>query len=208
MAIEERKEREREKLRELILGTAEKIISEEGLEKLSIRKIANRIEYSPAIIYHYFRDKDDVVNQIMTNNYQKIVSALGENEVQTRSPEEKLKAMTKNYIYTALSMSDYYLMAQLSRSKEIQKYIAFMYEGASKNNQALIMLCECLRDINCEKKMSEGEVELIAQIIVSATLGLVIKLIVEDSIGAQQRERLIDRFVKNALLKIAGGKTV
>ena len=62
MGTNERKEKEREIRRELILNTAQEIISSEGIDNVSIRKIANKIEYSPAIIYYYFKDKDEIIN--------------------------------------------------------------------------------------------------------------------------------------------------
>ncbi len=58
MSIKERKERERDERRELILNAANEIIKTEGIDNLSIRKIANKIEYSPTIIYYYFNSKE------------------------------------------------------------------------------------------------------------------------------------------------------
>ncbi|MEX0893041.1 MAG: helix-turn-helix domain-containing protein, partial [Gemmatimonadota bacterium] len=58
MGIAERREREREQVRTLIVEAARDILSAEGLEALSMRAIAERIEYSPATIYLYFKDKD------------------------------------------------------------------------------------------------------------------------------------------------------
>jgi len=46
-----------EEIRNLILTTAQQIVGEDGISGLSIRKITNRIDYSPAIIYYYFKDR-------------------------------------------------------------------------------------------------------------------------------------------------------
>ena len=51
MGITDRKEREKQELKELILKEAKAVFLEEGYEKTSIRKIADRIEYSPTTIY-------------------------------------------------------------------------------------------------------------------------------------------------------------
>ena len=61
MGINERKEREREEIRELILNAAREIFVEEGYEHTSMRKIAQKIEYSPGTIYHHFKDKSDLL---------------------------------------------------------------------------------------------------------------------------------------------------
>src|SRR5438270_13604998 len=60
MGIKERHERDREAVRLLILDAARELFVKEGFENVSIRKIAERIEYSPAAIYGYFPSKDDI----------------------------------------------------------------------------------------------------------------------------------------------------
>lgn len=60
MGIKERQERDREAVRRAILDAARELFVHEGFNNISIRKIAERIEYSPAAIYGYFPSKDDI----------------------------------------------------------------------------------------------------------------------------------------------------
>lgn len=60
MGIKERQERDRESVRRAILDAARELFVLHGFEQVSIRKIAERIEYSPAAIYGYFPSKDDI----------------------------------------------------------------------------------------------------------------------------------------------------
>src|SRR5262245_46734582 len=60
MGIKERQERDREAIRRGILDAARDLFVAEGYQNVSIRKIAERIEYSPAAIYSYFSSKDDI----------------------------------------------------------------------------------------------------------------------------------------------------
>ena len=60
MGIKERQERDREAVRRSILDAARELFVSEGFHNVSIRKIAERIEYSPAAIYGYFPSKDDI----------------------------------------------------------------------------------------------------------------------------------------------------
>lgn len=60
MGIKERQERDREAVRRGILDAARELFVAEGFQNVSIRKIAERIEYSPAAIYGYFPSKDDI----------------------------------------------------------------------------------------------------------------------------------------------------
>jgi AcrR family transcriptional regulator len=60
MGIKERHERDREAVKRAILDAARDLFVNEGYENVSIRKIAERIEYSPAAIYGYFPSKDEI----------------------------------------------------------------------------------------------------------------------------------------------------
>src|SRR5437763_2620283 len=60
MGIKERQERDREAVRRSILDAARELFVSEGYQNVSMRKIAERIEYSPAAIYGYFESKDDI----------------------------------------------------------------------------------------------------------------------------------------------------
>ena len=60
MGVRERQEREREAVSRAILDAARELFVAEGYQNVSIRKIADRIEYSPAAIYSYFPSKDDI----------------------------------------------------------------------------------------------------------------------------------------------------
>jgi AcrR family transcriptional regulator len=60
MGIKERQERDREAVRRSILDAARELFVSEGYRNVSIRKIAEKIEYSPAALYGYFPSKDDI----------------------------------------------------------------------------------------------------------------------------------------------------
>ena len=60
MGVKERQEREREAVARGILDAARELFVAEGYQNVSIRKIAEKIEYSPAAIYSYFPSKDDI----------------------------------------------------------------------------------------------------------------------------------------------------
>lgn len=79
MAREEQRIRG-EMVRQSILDTALKIGMEEGFEALSIRKIIHRMNYSTGVVYHYFKDKQEIIDAIDTEEsaafHQKIRGAL------------------------------------------------------------------------------------------------------------------------------------
>jgi len=77
MGIPERKEREKEELRERILTAAKTLFLEKGVEKTSIRNIADQIEYSPGIIYHYFQDKNEIFHALHQGGFHQLMSRMG-----------------------------------------------------------------------------------------------------------------------------------
>lgn len=107
MGIADRKEREKEELRASILEAARKLFLEKGVEKTSIRNIADLIEYSPGSIYHYFRDKNEIFHALHQGGFQ----ALGEKMQvlgSVQNPMERLKAMGSIYISFAMENPDMY----------------------------------------------------------------------------------------------------
>ena len=121
-----RREKEIEAMKELIISTAKEIIAREGFDNLSIRKIANKIEYSPSIIYHYFKDKEEIVNIVMRRGYMKIVNAVYAADMENLAPRERLKRMTINYIEEALKMPDEFLAAQINQSPQAHKHTSYL----------------------------------------------------------------------------------
>jgi len=61
MGIAERKEKQKQEMGKMILEASMKLFVEEGFENVSIRKIADLIEYSPTTVYLYFKDKNEIL---------------------------------------------------------------------------------------------------------------------------------------------------
>jgi AcrR family transcriptional regulator len=60
MGSRERRQRHRARVRQAILVAARELFVAEGVRNVSLRQIAARIEYSPAVFYTYFRCKEDI----------------------------------------------------------------------------------------------------------------------------------------------------
>src|SRR4030066_2557294 len=107
MGILERKDREKKKMRSLILKTAMKLFLEEGFENVTIRRIAERIEYSPAAIYLYYKDKDEILYAIHEIGFEKLYKQQ-QTILSTRDPWKRLKKHGEVYIKFALVNPEYY----------------------------------------------------------------------------------------------------
>ena len=64
MGVRERRDREREEIRTRILDAARELFATEGYEAVTMRRIADRIEYSATAIYFHFRDKEALLQEL------------------------------------------------------------------------------------------------------------------------------------------------
>lgn len=101
MGVVERKEREREEMRKLILDAAQKLFLANGYEKVSIRNIADTIEYSPGTIYLYFKDKNELLFGLHQRGFAKMVEEF-QPLSQIADPFERLVEMGRSYIRFAI----------------------------------------------------------------------------------------------------------
>ena len=72
MGIKERQDREKQAVRQSILDVARDLFVTEGYRNVSIRKIAERIEYSPAALYSYFASKDDIYMALAEDGFRRL----------------------------------------------------------------------------------------------------------------------------------------
>lgn len=107
VGIAERKEREKQDIKDLILFKAKEIMSKDGQEGLSIRKIANEIEYSPATIYLHFKDKDEILFQMMNKGFSLMTESMGD-IFQIADPLERIYQIGKRYIAFGVKHWDWY----------------------------------------------------------------------------------------------------
>jgi len=109
VGIRERKVRHRLDLRRSILAEAERLFVRDGYANVSMRKIAARIEYSPTTIYRVFRDKADVMEQLIAEGYRGVYARY-EAILAHRpaSPLETLKLILREYIAFAVAHPNHY----------------------------------------------------------------------------------------------------
>jgi AcrR family transcriptional regulator len=74
MGIAERKERQKTELRERILMAALRIIRDDGFAALTMRRIAEAVEYSPAALYLHFSSRDEIALALVRDGFAKLVA--------------------------------------------------------------------------------------------------------------------------------------
>jgi len=115
MGIAERKERDKQEMYDRILQAATLMFLEDGYEKTSIRNIADKIEYSPATIYLYFKDKDELFFAIHNIGFQLLLKEM-EKAGKIKNPLKRLREIGTIYVEFALKNPEYYDLMFIMRS--------------------------------------------------------------------------------------------
>jgi AcrR family transcriptional regulator len=72
MSTQERKAREKDALKSLILKGAKKLFLERGIDQTTIRNIADEIDYSVGTVYVYFKDKNAILHDLHSLGFQQL----------------------------------------------------------------------------------------------------------------------------------------
>ena len=84
-----------------IVEAAREIVMDQGWDKVSIRNIAAKINYSPPLLYSYFKNKDDILGELQKEGFKKLkkrYSAIAKKE----KPKKAIKAISHEYVDFAL----------------------------------------------------------------------------------------------------------
>jgi AcrR family transcriptional regulator len=149
MGIKERREREREATQQVILQAALEIASQEGWQSVTIRRVAEHIEYSPSALYKYFEDKDAILHTLLLQGFQSMKAAL-ERVAQAptceQQPEECLKQIAAAYWDFAWHQPTVYQMMfdlkgkwyEVEEAKAICQIIRVVVEAWGRNSEIQI----------------------------------------------------------------------
>lgn len=107
MGISERKERQRAELREQILRVAREMVVKEGFSALSMRKLAEAVEYAPATLYLHFENREAIARELCVRGFGELLAAL-EPGAAVAEPLERLSVMGAAYVKFGLEHPETY----------------------------------------------------------------------------------------------------
>jgi AcrR family transcriptional regulator len=119
LGITERKERQRAELREQILAAARRIVFDEGFEALTMRKIAEAIEYSPATIYLHFESREAIGRQLWTEAFAHLMAYFTPLAA-IADPGERLRAIGRAYARFGLENAEEYKLIFMTDEKYME----------------------------------------------------------------------------------------
>lgn len=145
MGISDRKEREKQEMRRLIISVAMDMFIKDGYEKTSIRNIAEKIEYSPATIYLYYKDKDELLYEVQHEAFEQLHEYLMTHTNAT-DPMERLQQLLKAYIEYGINNPDLYDLMFILRSpmKALQYFES--WDNCNDSFQFLLVTLNAAKD--------------------------------------------------------------
>jgi AcrR family transcriptional regulator len=110
MGYIERKKREQQNIRDSILNAAINIAKSQSWSAVTIRRIAEAIEYTPPIVYEYFQNKDDLIREIIILGFRKLREKGEEHTLTSKDPKEHLLALSIAHWEFAFENEELYLL--------------------------------------------------------------------------------------------------
>jgi AcrR family transcriptional regulator len=190
MGVKERRARQKRFLRQEILDAASELFVRNGYENVSMRRIAEKIEYSPTTIYLYFKDKNDLLEQVCKETFARLVQRLNKIMEQPSEPVERLKRGLLTYVQFGLENPHHYRATfMMPIPTEIQD--KKMHEPDSPGMQAFAFLTRGLRDCVEAGKMPDRNVELAGQTLWAGIHGITSLMITHERFHWAGKEKVI-----------------
>jgi AcrR family transcriptional regulator len=115
MGVKERKERQKLEMKDLILRAAHDLFLDKGSREVSIRNIADAIEYSPATIYLYFKDKNEIFMALQEESFR-FFNTYTADLAKIKDPFKRLVALGERYMEFALKNPGRYELMFITES--------------------------------------------------------------------------------------------
>lgn len=194
MGSKQRREREKEALRQDILDAARELFVAEGYENVSMRRVAEKIEYSPTTIYLYFEDKASLLYAICEETFAKLAKRM---EAITREGDEPLEALRRGcraYVDFGLKNPNHYKLTFINHPqhpRDDKRHLREESMGMKAYGNLRAGVEACIK----AKKFRETNVEAVTQMMWSGGHGITSLLISMPDFPWVKKTELIDLMI-------------
>jgi AcrR family transcriptional regulator len=188
-----RRERHKQELRRVILDAAREIFAREGYESFSMRKLAEKIEYSPGSIYLHFKNKEELFETLVEESFERLLLALNKikNGHAEDDPAEALKKGLRAYVEFGLRNPNDYRFAFLLRRPVVKR----PYRVHPAFDIMRYMVGRCVD----EKRFRAVDVETTSQALWAAIHGITSLLIQRPTFPWVGKKQVIEQVIGNAV---------
>lgn len=194
MSVSTRRLRHIEEMKKTILNAAGKLFYKNGYEETTLRKIATLIDYNPATIYNYYKNKEDIFFALQKRAFQKFYEEFDFYRTTKMKGKKCLRKMGKAYIRFGIEhKEDYELMFIMREPMNRANTIDPKWNIGAKNYELLkLVLAQCIE----EKSVRVTDVNVGAFMIWSTVHGMV-------SLYIMDRMKMINDTKHDKLLELA-----
>ena len=193
MGVQERRQRHKGALRQEILDAARDLFVHEGYRNVSMRRVAERIEYSPTTIYLHFKNKEDLLFCICEQTFAKLVK---EFETLGREPGDPVAALQKGmrtYVQFALKHPHDYLATfgtphEHGTPAQSERYLC----EEAKGMQAFGFLRQSVAECVQQGRFRPVDVEIASRALWAGIHGIASLLIVHPRFPWGDEDKVID----------------
>ena len=193
MGVRDRRARQKQLLRQQILDAARELLVHDGYEQLSMRRVAERIDYSPTAIYLHFKDKQELVLSLCEESFARLVHELETLAGDYPDPLVRLRKGMERYIAFGLKNPNHYIPAFVlppPADLDVKRQQA-MLSPQSNGIRALATLRDTIADGVKAKKLRKVDPDITARSTWAALHGITSLLIVHDHFPWGDRDRVI-----------------
>lgn len=188
-----RRQKHKEELRRAILDAAREIFVVEGYENFSMRKLAEKIEYSPGSVYLHFKNKEELFQCLVEESFARLLKTLTglRNRQEGRNPVHELKEGLQAYVQFGLRNPNDYRFAFMLRPPVEKR--PYKVHGAFEVLRS--MVGRCLE----EKRFRAIDVETTSQALWASVHGITSLLIQRPAFPWVPKKELIAQVISAAV---------
>ena len=195
-----RREREKEQLRQTILDAARELFVNEGYENVQMRRIADKIEYSPTTIYLYFKDKTELLFAICDETFAKLSKKLASINQEGGDPVEGLRRGCRAYIDFGLKHPNHYKLTFINHpglrlDKDKEHYL----RKGSKGMETFNYMCRAVQACVEQNRLRETDVDAISQMLWAVMHGITALLITKPDFPWVKKDKLIELTINSTI---------
>jgi AcrR family transcriptional regulator len=194
MGTKQRREREKEALRQDIMDAARELFVKEGYDNVSMRRVAEKIEYSPTTIYLYFEDKASLLYAICEETFAKLAKRM---EAITREGDEPIEALRRGcraYVDFGLKYPNHYKLTFINHPqhpRDDKRHLREESMGMKAYGNLRAGVQACIQ----AKKFRKTDVEAVTQMIWAGGHGITSLLISMPDFPWVKKSELINLLI-------------
>lgn len=196
MGVTERRARQKALLRQDILDAARDILVREGYDGLSMRKVAEKIDYSPTAIYLHFKDRDDLVFSVCEEVMSGLVRELQSVVRNHADPLVALEKGLRRYVDFGLSHPQHYLAAFVIPHDHAHQAGEPFERKGTMGLEAFGFLPRLVGECVRQKKLNKVDVEMVSRALWAGIHGITSLLIVMPNFEWGDKDRVIDQLLE------------